>query len=73
MGDQFNLSPVTILLSVLFWGWLWGVPGAFLSVIIASAIKIVCENILILRPVSVMMESGKRMPKVAGPPDAEKK
>ena len=25
MGDQLNLSPVVVLLSLLFWGWLWGV------------------------------------------------
>ncbi len=68
MGDQLNLSPATVLLSLLFWGWLWGIAGAFLSVIIASSIKIVCENIDILRPFSVMMESGRRLPD-AKPPD----
>ncbi len=68
MGDQMNLSPATVLLSLLFWGWLWGIAGAFLSVIIASSIKIICENIEILRPFSVMMESGRRLPD-ARPPD----
>lgn len=68
MGDRFNMSPTAILLSLLFWGWLWGVPGAFLSVIIASAFKIVCENIDILRPISVLMESGKLMPAVPTKP-----
>ncbi len=62
MGDQMNLSPMTILLALLFWGWLWGIAGAFLSVIIVASIKIVCENIEPLRPISVLMESGKRMP-----------
>jgi predicted PurR-regulated permease PerM len=59
LGDQLNLSPVVILLSLLFFGWLWGVVGALLSVPIAAAIKIVCENIEPLHPVSVMMGSGK--------------
>ena len=59
MGDQLNLSPVVILLSLLFWGWLWGIVGALLSVPIASAIKIVCDNIQTLHPISVMMGSGK--------------
>lgn len=62
MGDQFNLSPSTILLSLIFWGWLWGIAGAFLSVVITSSIKIICENIETLRPISIMMESGRRMP-----------
>ena len=59
LGDQLNLSPVVILLSLLFWGWLWGIVGALLSIPITAAIKIVCENIETLQPISVMMGSGK--------------
>lgn len=59
LGDQLNLSPVVVLLSLLFWGWLWGVVGALISVPIAATIKIVCENIETLHPISVMMGSGK--------------
>ena len=59
LGDQLNLSPVVILIALLFFGWLWGVVGALISVPIAAAIKIVCENIEPLNPVSVMMGSGK--------------
>ncbi len=60
LGDRLHLSPVVILLSLLFWGWLWGVVGALLAVPIASAIKITCENIDELQPISVMMGSGRR-------------
>ena len=59
LGDQLNLSPVVILLSLLFWGWLWGIVGALLSVPVTAALKIVCENIDTLQPISVMMGSGK--------------
>jgi predicted PurR-regulated permease PerM len=59
MGDQLNLSPVVVLLSLMFWGWLWGIVGALISIPIAAAIKIVCENIETLHPISVMMGSGK--------------
>ncbi|MDA1044940.1 MAG: AI-2E family transporter [Verrucomicrobia bacterium] len=59
LGDKLNLSPVVVLLSLVFWGWLWGIVGALLSVPIASAIKIICENIEPLRPISVMMGSAK--------------
>lgn len=59
MGDQLNLSPVVVLVSLLFWGWLWGIVGALLSIPIASAIKIVCESVEELHPISVMMGSGK--------------
>ncbi len=60
MGDQLNLSPVVVLISLVFWGWLWGIVGALLSIPIASAIKIVCENVESLKPISTLMGSGKR-------------
>jgi predicted PurR-regulated permease PerM len=66
MGDNLNLSPVVILLSLIFWGWLWGLTGALLSVPIASAVKIVCENIDMLKPVSVLMGSGKQYAREEG-------
>lgn len=65
MGDGLNLSPVVILLSLVFWGWLWGITGALLSVPIAAAIKIVCENIEALKPISVLMGTGKNLPRVS--------
>jgi len=58
-GESLNLSPVVILISLIFWGWLWGIVGALLSVPIAAAIKIVCENIEPLKPISILMGSGK--------------
>ncbi len=59
MGESLNLSPVVILLSLVFFGWLWGIVGALLSVPIAAAIKIFCENIEGLKPISILMGSGK--------------
>lgn len=58
-GDNLNLSPVVLLLSLIFMGWLWGIVGALLSVPMAVAIKIVCENITALKPISILMGSGK--------------
>jgi len=64
-GERLNLSPVVILISLIFWGWLWGIIGALLSVPIAVAIKIVCENFEALKPISVLMGAGKSCPKEA--------
>ena len=60
LGDKLNLSPVVVLLSLVFWGWLWGPVGALLSVPLAAAMKIVCENVDILSPIAIMMSSGRR-------------
>jgi AI-2 transport protein TqsA len=59
IGDSLNLSPVVILISLVFFGWMWGIVGALMSVPIAAAIKIVCENIEALNPISTLMGSGK--------------
>ncbi|MFC1467888.1 AI-2E family transporter [Verrucomicrobiota bacterium] len=58
-GDNLNLSPLVILMALVFMGWLWGAVGALLSVPLAVALKIVCENIDALQPISIMMGSGK--------------
>lgn len=59
-GDRLNLSPVVILLFLLLWGWLWGIAGALLAVPIAAAIQITLEQIPALKPLAVLMGSGKR-------------
>ena len=57
MGQRLNMSPLLVILSLLFWGWLWGLTGMALAVPIMATIKIVCENIPQLRFVSVLMSS----------------
>ena len=58
MGDRLGVSPVVILLSLLLWGMIWGIPGALLSTPIISIIKIVCENITSLNFIAVLIGSG---------------
>lgn len=65
LGERLNLSPVVVLISLVFWGWLWGIVGALLAVPIASAIKIVCGNIEPLRPISILMGSGRDFQRAA--------
>lgn len=60
LGKSVNLSPLVILFSLVFWGWLWGIIGMFLSVPIAVIIKIILENIEGTRPIAIMMGSGKK-------------
>ena len=73
-GDRLNLSPVVILLFLVFWGWLWGVVGALLAVPIAAAIQIALAHIPPLAPLAVLMGSGKKYakkhPAETPPPDS---
>ena len=58
LGERLNLSPVVILLSLLVWGWIWGIIGMFLAVPITGAIKITLENVPGVRPIGILMGTG---------------
>jgi predicted PurR-regulated permease PerM len=45
LGQRLSLNPVVIVLSLLLWGWLWGVPGALLAVPILVVLKTVSERV----------------------------
>ena len=54
-GDNLDLSPFIILVSLLFWGWMWGFVGMILSVPIMVILKIICENFKILHPIAILL------------------
>jgi AI-2 transport protein TqsA len=60
IGKSINLSPIVVLFALIFWGWLWGIAGMFLSVPIMVIIKIILENIPELRFISVLMSEQKK-------------
>lgn len=45
LGRRLMLNPVAILVSLIFWVWLWGIPGALLSVPILVAIKVISDGV----------------------------
>jgi predicted PurR-regulated permease PerM len=45
VSRRLSLNPVVIILSVLFWGWMWGVAGALLAVPILVVMKTVCDRV----------------------------
>ena len=45
VGGKVRLFPLTIMIAFIFWGSIWGVPGAMLAVPLTSAIKVVCEHV----------------------------
>lgn len=45
LGKRLNLNPIVILLSVLVWGYIWGITGMLMAVPITAVMKIILSNI----------------------------
>ncbi|MBR1536721.1 MAG: AI-2E family transporter [Treponema sp.] len=58
-GENLGISPFVILVSLSLWGWLWGFLGLILAIPLMVIIKIICENISILRPIGILLGNGK--------------
>ncbi len=56
MARRFTINPVAVILSLLFWYWMWGVPGAILAVPLLAITKLVCDDIRPLRAFGHFLE-----------------
>jgi predicted PurR-regulated permease PerM len=45
LARRFTLNPVLVIIALIFWFWMWGVPGAILAVPMLAITKIVCDGI----------------------------
>ncbi|MBA2459153.1 MAG: AI-2E family transporter [Gemmatimonadales bacterium] len=51
IGSRMQLNTVALFIGLIFWWFLWGIPGAILAVPMMAAIKIVCDHIESLAPI----------------------
>jgi AI-2 transport protein TqsA len=56
-GKKLGISPLLILLSLAFWGWLWGIVGMILAVPLTVVGKIILENIRETQPLATLLSS----------------
>ncbi|MBE2255591.1 MAG: AI-2E family transporter [Ignavibacteria bacterium] len=54
-GDTLDLSPILILVALIFWGYVWGIMGMILSIPIMSMIKIIMMKFDATRPAAILM------------------
>ena len=59
LARRLTLSPVLVIVSLFFWDWMWGVPGALLSVPLLAVAKIVCDRLPGLAAVGHMLGADK--------------
>lgn len=56
LARRFTINPVAVILSLIFWYWMWGVAGAVLAVPMLAIIKIVCDDLRPLRAFGHLLE-----------------
>jgi predicted PurR-regulated permease PerM len=57
MAHRFTINPVMVILALIFWYWMWGVPGAILAVPMLAITKIVCDDLRPLRALGHILEA----------------
>lgn len=55
LSKSLQLSPLAVILSVLFWGWLWGIAGGLMAAPLLTVVKIVCDQFASLKPMSLLL------------------
>jgi predicted PurR-regulated permease PerM len=56
LARRFTINSVLVVLSLVFWYWMWGVPGAILSTPMLAIIKIICDRVRPLAAFGHFME-----------------
>jgi len=56
VGNRINLNLTSVLISTLYWGWLWGGVGVILAMPITATIKVICDHIEPLRPIGSLLD-----------------
>ena len=56
LARRFTLNPLLVIIALIFWYWMWGVPGAILAVPMLAITKIICDRIRMLAPFGHFLE-----------------
>lgn len=57
VGRRLELNVVAVFLTVVLWGWLWGIAGALVAVPFLVVFKVVCDNVTALSIVGNFLDN----------------
>jgi AI-2 transport protein TqsA len=60
MGRSFSINVITILIALMLWGFIWGIPGLIMSIPITVFFKVLMEQFDSTRPYAELMSGQKR-------------
>ena len=66
MGESLDLHPITIILSLIFWGLLWGIVGMFLATPIMAVLRIVLGRFDETKPLAELLAG--HLPRISSRP-----
>lgn len=61
VGRRLTLPPLLVFLSLLLWGWMWGIAGALLAVPILVLLKVVADHVDALRPLAPFLGGNRKV------------
>jgi predicted PurR-regulated permease PerM len=53
-GRTLKLSPFVALLSIVFWGWVWGIPGAVLGIPMTISLIVFSQEFKSTRAIALL-------------------
>jgi predicted PurR-regulated permease PerM len=56
LGHRLDIHPIIIFLAILFWGWVWGIPGVFLAIPTLVTLRVLSMNIELMKPLRRVLE-----------------
>jgi len=60
LETKIDLNPMAVLVSAIFWAWIWGFAGALLAIPITAAFKVVCDHVEALQPFGILLAGKKQ-------------
>lgn len=67
LGRKLELNTVSVFVTVVFWGWLWGIAGGLIAVPFLVCVKVICDNVASLATLGSFLGAASETPETSDP------